>query len=524
VIERNPQGGRVRRLILFVAVSALALSCLCSVAGAVALEPIGKFEQPISVSSDPGNAERLLVAERKGVVDEVVGGVATPIANITSLVSCCESERGLLSIVPAPDFDSSGRIYVAYTGEPSAGGAEGDVHVDSFRLVPGGGTPIREPIITIGHAVNANHNGGQLQFGPDGYLYISLGDGGGGGDPLRSGQDTEVLLGKILRIDPHPGQSPAYSIPPGNPFAAGPGRDEIWAYGLRNPWRFSFDRASGDMVIADVGQGAREEIDLAPSLGGGAVGGAGANYGWNCREGTIAYTSPEPACTSASGFTEPVFDYQHTDPGNGSAHGCSIIGGYVVRDLSLGDLYGRYIYTDYCSQEIRSLVLPSTAGGRATGDRSEGLTVGAPSSFGEDACGRLYVASGEGTVYRLVGSTPSVCPPPPPAAVGQEPAIAPTGKGLGIERKHQVLDLRLRAEPVGARLKIVIEADPCAGQAGDRVQLNRGGKRFGSKLLNDHCLARFFTRVKSPSTFRALLVGSEEIRSQRLTAEPHRAG
>lgn len=514
----------MRRLVLLIVASALASSCFCSAAGAVTLEPIGKFKQPISVTSDPGNGERLLVAEREGVVDEVAAGVVTPIADITSLVACCESERGLLSIVPAPDFDSSGRIYIAYTGKPSAGGAEGDVHVESFRLAPGGGTPIREPIITIGHAVNENHNGGQLQFGPDGHLYISLGDGGGGGDPLHSGQDTEVLLGKILRIDPHPGQSPAYSIPPGNPFAAGPGRDEVWAYGLRNPWRFSFDRADGDMVIADVGQGAREEVDFAPSLGAGAVGGAGANYGWNCREGFIAYTSPEPACASASGFAEPVFDYPHADPGNGSAYGCSIIGGYVVRDPSLGDLYGRYVYTDYCSQEIRSLVLPGSAGGRASGDRSEGLTVGQPSSFGEDACGRLYVASGEGTVFRLIGSTPSACPPQA-AAPGQEPAaIAPTGPGLGVERKYQALDLRLRAQPAGARLKIVVEAAPCAGQAGDRVQLNRGGRRVSSKLLDDHCLARFFPRVKSPATFRALLVGSEEIRSERVMAEPQYPG
>ncbi len=511
----------MRRLILFVAISTLASSWPCATAGAVGLEPIGKFDQPISVTSDPGNAQRLFIAERKGVVDEVAGGAVTPVADITSLVACCEVERGLLSIVPAPDFDSSGRIYIAYTGKSSAGGAEGDVHVDAFRLVAGGVTPIREPILSVGHAANPNHNGGQLQFGPDGHLYISLGDGGGGGDPLHSGQDTEVLLGKILRIDPHPGESPAYSIPAGSPFAAGPGRDEIWAYGLRNPWRFSFDRSNGDMVIADVGQGAREEIDFAPSLGAGAVGGAGANYGWNCREGFIAYTSPEPACASASDFTDPVFDYPHTDPGNGSAHGCSIIGGYVVRDPSLGDLYGRYVYSDFCSEEIRSLALPGTAGARASDDRSEGLTVGKPSSFGEDACGRIYVASDEGTVYRLVGSAPSACSPPP-AVLGQEAAIAPTGKGLGIERKHQALDLHLRAQPAGARLKIVAEATPCAGQAGDRVQLNRGGKRFGSKLLDDRCLARFFVRVKGAATFRALLVGSEEIRSERLSAEPQR--
>lgn len=506
----------MRRSILVAVVSVLASSCFCSAAGAVALEPIGKFKQPISVSSDPSNAERLLVAEREGVVEEVAGGVVKPIVDITSLVTCCEVERGLLSIVPAPDFDSSGRLYVAYTGTTAAGGAKGDVHVDSFRPGPGGGVPIREPILSVGHAANANHNGGQLQFGPDGHLYISLGDGGGAGDPLESGQNTEVLLGKILRIDPHPGQSPAYSIPPGNPFTAGPGGDEVWAYGLRNPWRFSFDRVSGDMVIGDVGQGVREEIDFAPSLAGSVVGGAGANYGWNCREGFTVYPEPEAACGSAAVFTEPVFDYPHQDPGDGSAHGCSIIGGYVVRDPSLVDLYGRYIYSDYCSEEIRSLALPITPGGRASDDRSEGLTVGAPSSFGEDACGRLYVASTKGAVYRFVGSTRPVCP--------LTSATGATGPSLGVDRTHRARRLRLHARPLSGRVKIIVSAAPCAGQAGDRVQLNRGGKRFGAKRLDRHCVARFLAHVNSAATFRALLVGSEEIRSHRLAVEPHRSG
>lgn len=510
----------MRRLVLFAVVSVLAPFCFCSAAGAVTLEPIGKFDQPISVTSDPGNAERLLVAERKGVVDEVIGGVATPIADIGSLVTCCESERGLLSIVPAPDFHSSGRFYAAYTGTLAAGGAAGDVHVDSFRpdpLNPGQST--REPIISIGHALNANHNGGQLQFGPDGHLYVSLGDGGSGGDPPGNGQNTGVLLGKILRIDPEPGQQPAYTIPAGNPFLAQSGpRAEIWSYGLRNPWRFSFDRATGDMVIGDVGQDAREEVDFAPSTGGGVVSGAGADYGWNCREGFIPFPAPAPACGSASGFTDPVFDYEHDDPEDGSTFGCSIIGGYVARDPSLGDLFGRYVYTDYCTREIRSLVLPDEPGGKASDDRSEGLTVAKPTSFGEDACGRLYVASDEGTVYRLAGVISRACPPP--AAPGPESATAPTGLGLGVDRKFQVLGLRLRAQAAGARLKIVVEATPCAGQAGARVQLNRGGKRFGSKSLDDRCVARFFLRVKGVATFRALLIGSEEIRSQRLTVEP----
>jgi hypothetical protein len=515
----------VRRLILSATVVALALFCISATAtAAVTLEPVGKFAQPISISSDPGNAERLLVAERRGVIDEVVAGTVTPLADISSLVACCKSERGLLSIAPAPDFDDSGRIYVAYTGKLSAGGAEGDIHVDSFRPGPSATSPAREPILSVVHDINENHNGGQLQFGPDGHLYISLGDGGGGGDLPGNAQNTEVLLGKILRIDPDPGEEPAYTVPAGNPFfgQAGP-KGVIWAYGLRNPWRFSFDRTTGDMVIGDVGQDAREEVDFAPSPGGGVVSGAGANYGWNCREGLIAYTAPGTACGSASGFTEPVFDYPHTDPGGGLAHGCSIIGGFVVRDPSLTSLYGRYVYSDFCSEEIRSLVLPGTPGEPASGDRAEGLTVGKPTSFGEDACGRLYAASDEGTVFRLVESAPRSCAPEAPAPP-PGPAAAPTGPGLGVERKDQPLQLRLQGRPVGARLKIVVEATPCAGQAGNRVQLNRGGKPFGTKRLDDNCLAHFFARVKAPATFRALLIGSEEIRSPRLTAAPHISG
>jgi hypothetical protein len=509
-------------LILPIVFAVFASCWLCSAAGAVALEPIGKFKQPISVSSDPENGERLLVAEREGTVMEVGPEGTRPIADLTSLITCCLSERGLLSIAPAPDFHSSGRFYVAYTGTPAAGGAEGDVHVDSFRPDPGGGPPVREPILSVGHSLNPNHNGGQLQFGPDGHLYISLGDGGGGGDQPGNAQNTEVLLGKLLRIDPRPGQIPAYVVPVDNPFVGKPGSDEIWAYGLRNPWRFSFDRTSADMVIGDVGQDAREEVDYAPSPGGGVVSGGGANYGWNCREGFTTYPAPAPACGSAVGFTEPVFDYQHDDPEDGSTFGCSIIGGYVVRDPSLGDLYGRYVYSDFCSEEIRSLALPSGAGGRASDDRSEGLSVGKPSTFGEDACGRLYVASDEGTLYRLIGSAPLACSQRPPTAPAQESTVAPTGQGLGVERMRQALDLHLHAQPAGARVKIVVEADPCAGQAGDRVQLNRGGKWFGSRSLDDRCLARFFVRVKSPATFRALLIGSEEIRSSRLTVRPHR--
>ncbi|MGH2975266.1 MAG: PQQ-dependent sugar dehydrogenase, partial [Solirubrobacterales bacterium] len=210
-------------------------------ASAATLHPVDSFRNPIFVSSDPSEPDRLLVAEREGVLVEAAPSGQRQLADITELVSCCASERGLLSISPAPDFNVSGRFYAAYAGTPAAGGQEGDIHVDSFRPDPGTpGQEIREPLLVIGHAENPNHNGGQLQFGPDGYLYISTGDGGGGGDVPGNAQNTESLLGKLLRIEPRPGQLPPYAIPPGNPFALAAGRDEIWAYGLRNPWRYSF--------------------------------------------------------------------------------------------------------------------------------------------------------------------------------------------------------------------------------------------------------------------------------------------
>jgi hypothetical protein len=512
----------------------ILLSALVAVrAGAATLDPIGAFKRPIFVTSNPSDPDRLLIVEREGrVVEASPGGTRRLVADFSSLVSCCDSERGLLSIAPAPDFASSGRFYAAYTGKPLAGGGEGDIHVDSFRPDPQGeGRVIREPILSIGHAQQSNHNGGQLQFGPDGHLYLSTGDGGGGGDPFENGQNTEALLGKILRIDPRPGQEPPYVSPAGNPFLGVPGRDEIWAYGLRNPWRFSFDRVSGDMVIGDVGQGAREEIDYAPGPGGGVVSSAGANYGWNCREGTIAYPEPATACTSASGFTEPVFDYPHKDPEDGSAHGCSIIGGYAVRDASLGDLYGRYLYSDYCTDEIRSLLLPATAGGRASGDRSESLTVSEPTSFGEDSCGRLYVVSAAGAVYRLIGASPASCSRAGPVGSelplpGAPDAQGPT-KARGPLRVGPPLSLLLSAKPLGSgypqEFGITVRLSPCAAGAGRTVRMRRGGHPLAEGQLNRRCITHFRSRIARRATFRAVLTPTANeagMRSSRLVVEP----
>jgi hypothetical protein len=503
----------LRRFALLVIAAVFVFDC--GSAGAALLRPIGDFDQPVYVTSSPTNPERLLIVQRKGKILEKGSAGTRQLFDLTELVSCCEVERGMLSIAPAPDFESSGRIYVTYAGTPQAGGAKGDVHLDSFRPNPSGGAPIREPILSVSHAQEANHNGGQLQFGPDGHLYMSLGDGGGSGDPFENGQDTEALLGKILRIDPHPGQAPAYSIPAGNPFAASADREEIWAYGLRNPWRFSFDRATGDMVIADVGQSAREEIDIAASPAAGVVGGAGANYGWNCREGFIEYTNPATACASTSGFTEPVFDYPHSDPGGGAAFGCSIIGGYVIRDPSLGDLYGRYLYTDYCSEGIRSLVLPR-GGGLASGDRSEGLSVEKPTSFGEDSCGRIYVASAEGPVYRLEGTTPAICP----TALVSTQSAAAAPRRLAKSKHGRLLLSAKRLRPGGSRFKVKVRLDPCRGRGGLPVQLSRNGKSFASKHLDRRCRARFWLTVAKPTSIRSFVrlggegahVGSRQLR------------
>jgi hypothetical protein len=524
-------------------VALLLLAVATTTAPAATLEPVGgTFEQPIFVTSDPEDPDRLLVVEQPGRVAEVLDdGPPTLFADLTGLVLCC-GERGLLSIAPAPDFHESGLFYAAYTGKTAAGGEEGDIHVDAFTADESGRVT-RMPIISVPHSQAGNHNGGQLQFGPDGYLYVSTGDGGGGGDPFESGQDLNSLLGKVLRIAPHPGATPAYSIPPGNPFA-GPtaGADEIWAYGLRNPWRFSFDALTDDLLIADVGQGAREEVNFATSPVPGVVGGAGANYGWSCREGLLPYTDSTPSanCAGAGGFTDPVFDYPHSDPDPPAdrAYGCSITGGYVVRDPSLGDLYGRYVYADYCVGEVRSLELP--AGTQpARGDRAEplGRPTPNPTSFGEDSCNRLYIASGS-SVFRLVGDSPADCtrssevePPAeeePPGGV--QPPLIPVAPDTQTPNPFSFTSpsppspapptVSLAADDLGGgNLRFFVTVNSCSRSEADSIQLNRGGRRIKRKPLNGVCGARFRVHLERHASFRALYrptPGAAAIRSNRL--------
>jgi glucose/arabinose dehydrogenase len=247
-------------------------------------------------------------------------------------------------------------------------------------------------VIEIPHPVNANHNGGQLQFlGND--LYFGTGDGGSGGDPPNNAQNKDSLLGKLLRIDPRPSGGRPYSIPAGNPFVGKPGRDEIYSYGLRNPFRFSFDTVSARqprIAIGDVGQNRFEEADYEP-----VSAAAGANFGWDAFEGFVPYTDENSGTPDPGGTTKPIFAYSHSR-GGGS---CAIIGGYVLGDRRLPALYGRYVYADLCEGQLRSFA-PHLK--RAGEDRELGLRVESPSSFGEDDAHRLYVASLEGPVFRLV--------------------------------------------------------------------------------------------------------------------------
>jgi hypothetical protein len=318
----------------------------------------------------------------------------------------------------------------------------------------------RRPLLTIEHSEFSDHYGGQLQFGPDGYLYISTGDGGCCGDPLENAQDLESLLGKVLRIDPRPSGGDPYSIPPDNPFVGEPGEDEIWSYGLRNPWRFSFDRLTWDLVIGDVGEDAWEEIDYAPA----PTVGRGMNFGWDCREGMHDY-EPE-GCTGP--FAEPVFEYPNDETT------CSITGGYVVRDPTLGDLYGRYLYADLCASELRSLELNAPLGS----DRFEhGL--GFPASFGEDSCARLYVMSfAMPQVYRLTGSEAPDCETVVPPVLPSQPST---------ERTCRRLDATIAAEP-GQTTRGTSGPDVIAATSGADTIRARGGSDLVCGLAGDDML------------------------------------
>jgi glucose/arabinose dehydrogenase len=356
----------------------------------VALQKIGSFDHPVYVSGAPGFPQLLFVVEQPGKVEVIRSGrrLAKPFLDISSKVGYDGGERGLLSIAFPPGYSANGRFY-AYFND-----SEGNIRIEEFkRLSAVRASTSGRLVIEIPHPVNANHNGGQMQFLGN-LLYFGTGDGGSGGDPPNNAQNKESLLGKLLRIDPRPSGNQPYSVPASNPFVGKPGRDEIYSYGLRNPFRFSFDTVTSPaqprIAIGDVGQNRFEELDYTTVAAAG-----GANFGWDAFEGFSKYTDDNSGTPDPGGTTKPIFAYPH-DRGGGS---CSIIGGYVVADRRLPSLYRRYVYADLCEGQLRSLV-PHLK--RASNDHKLGLSVSSPTSFGEDARHRLYVTSLDGPVYRLV--------------------------------------------------------------------------------------------------------------------------
>jgi glucose/arabinose dehydrogenase len=352
------------------------------------LSRVGSFSSPTYVTAPPGDRSRIFVVEQGGAIRVVRNGrkLSRPFLDISGRVRS-GGEQGLFSMAFAPDYATSRRFYVSYTDR------DGNSRIVEYRRSgnPDRASPSTARQILFQRQPEANHNGGLVLFGPDRMLYIGLGDGGGANDrhgARGNGQDLGTLLGKILRIDPsRPGSRRAYRIPADNPFVGRSGaRPEIYSYGLRNPWRFSFDRATADLTIGDVGQNAVEEIDFVTRGRG-----RGANFGWRVFEGNRRNYSGE----SAPGHVRPVITY-----GLGGGN-CAVTGGYVVRDRSLGSLYGRYVYGDYCGGILRAVTLRP---GRAIGNRSLGLRVPELSSFGEDAAGHVYATSLRGSVYRLVNT------------------------------------------------------------------------------------------------------------------------
>jgi len=349
--------------------------------GTLRLEPAASgFSNPVYLAAPPGDTARLFVVEQAGRIRIVRGGqpLGTPFLDISARVTS-GGERGLFSVAFHPNYAANGFFYVDYTD------VNGDTQVERYTVSAADSdladTASRTSILSVAQPY-ANHNGGLVMFGPDGMLYIGMGDGGLAGDPENRAQNPDSLLGKLLRIDVNGGDP--YTSPPDNPYVGRPGRDEIWAVGLRNPWRYAFDAPSGLLYIADVGQDHWEEVDVELASQGGL------NYGWRIMEGAHSYI-PDPGNSS---ILEPAaVEYDHRS-------GCSIIGGFVYRGTRSPALVGQYFFADLCGKWLRSFTYAD--GGVLTRTLwSPDVGPGTPLSFGEDANRELYVLSAEGTVYRI---------------------------------------------------------------------------------------------------------------------------
>ena len=354
----------------------------------ISLTPVvSGFSLPILVTNAGDGSNRMFIVEQGGTIliykNNALNG--TPFLDITGRVNS-GGERGLLSLAFPPNYASVHHFYVFYTDSAGA------LTISRFGLT---GNPdvadatSEQIVLSIPHSDNTNHNGGMLAFGPDGYLYFGSGDGGGGGDGPNNAQNMNILLGKILRIDVETGNPTTYTIPASNPFVGVAGLDEIWASGVRNPWRYSFDRLTGDMYIGDVGQGAWEEVDFQPA---GFAGGA--NYGWHVLEASHCYT-PSSGCTPPAAYVPPVAEYNH---GSSDSFGCAITGGYVYRGASYPSMVGVYFYSDYCTG--RMFAMQNVSGTWVTTQLID--TPYNVSSFGEDEAGNLYVVDLGGAIYQVV--------------------------------------------------------------------------------------------------------------------------
>jgi glucose/arabinose dehydrogenase len=482
----------------------VVLGLLAAPAGAgaaVQLVQVGDFAAPTYVTAPPGDAARVFVIERSGRVRVVRDGatLATPFLDLGAGTST-EGERGLMSLAFAADYATSGRFWIFFTDA-----RDGTIRVEEGTRDPSNpdrALPNRVATLTIPHR-QGNHNGGQLAVGPDGYLYISTGDGGGANDPYENGQNLTVrdetgasgrhtLLGKILRIAPRPGGG--YDIPAGNPFPAPAA--EVWHLGLRNPFRFTFDRVTGAMVIGDVGQEKAEEIDLAPP------GAKGLNFGWSFREGNLPGPRAAPA---GAAFTEPVLVFPR------STGFCSIIGGAVVRDPALPDLAGQYVFGDYC---LGKLWHASPDGGQATAGELPLPVVPKLSSFGEDACGRVYAASLDGPVYRLAEGGECVLPG---GAVARSSDTTPPRVSVRVKHAQRLLRT--------GRLQLRVRCDEqCSVRTGGGFQVRRRARSSAvvspmilprvSRTIAGGALVRVDVRVSAASrraVRRALARGGRRV-------------
>jgi glucose/arabinose dehydrogenase len=348
------------------------------------------LDQPVFVADPADGSGRLFVVEQPGRIRILRDGVVEPepFLDLTGMVTADGSEQGLLSMALHPDFAENGQFFVGYTANEGEGAGDNTI----ARLTVAADDPDRadpaslEVLLAVPDPFR-NHNGGLVMFGPDGYLYAGLGDGGSGGDPEENGQDPTALLGKILRLDVNQvGDETPYAIPSDNPFADGvDGRPEVWALGLRNPWRFSFDRETGDLYVADVGQNEIEEVSFQPADSDG-----GENYGWNVMEGSACFRD---ANCETDGFVLPVAEYDHSQ-------GCSVTGGYVYRGTAVPDLRGVYLFADYCSGLLWGLGRNANGDWAHTAPLETGLNI---SSFSETADGELLVLDLGGGIYRVTG-------------------------------------------------------------------------------------------------------------------------